>query len=83
METKYYTINIMDTNKVKAERKRKRILHKRIRCACGIIGFIAFFYMLGAIGGLEQNMLTIKEFMVHGIIALVLMLASVEIGERV
>ena len=83
METKYYTINIYDKNKSRMEYQRRKILRKRIKCACGIIGTLAFIYLLGVVGGLEQDMLTIKEAIIHGTIALGLMWASIEIGERV
>ena len=83
MKTKYYTINIYDKNKSRMEYQRRKILRKRIKCACSIIGTLAFIYLLGVVGGLEQDMLTIKEAIIHGIIALGLMWASIEIGERV
>lgn len=82
METKYYTINIYDTNREKAAHQRRKILKKRIKCACGIIGTLAFIYLLGVVGGLEQDMLTIKEAIIHGTIALGLMWTSIEIGGR-
>lgn len=82
METKYYTINIYDQNESRRERQRRRILHKRIKCASGIVGFLAFIYLFGVVGGLEQDMLTIKEFAAHGLVALTLMFASTEIGNR-
>lgn len=83
METKYYTINIYDKNKSRMEYQRRKILRKRIKCACSIIGTLAFIYLLGVVGGLEQDMLTIKEAIIHGIVALGLMWTSIEIGEGV
>lgn len=82
METKYYTINIYDKNKSRVEYQRRKILKKRIKCACDIIGTLAFIYLLGVVGGLEQDMLTIKEAIIHGTIALSLMWTSIEIGGR-
>lgn len=83
METKYYTINIHNQNKSRMERQRRKILRRRIKCACGIIGTLAFIYLFGVVGGLEQDMLTIKEAIVHGIVAISLMWVSIEIGERI
>lgn len=83
MYTKYYTIEIPDTKKMQEQCKRRRILRRRIRIACGVAGFLSFFYLFGIVGGLEQDMLTIKEFTIHSIVALGLMWASVEISNRV
>ena len=83
METKYYTINIHNQNKSRMERQRRKILRRRIKCACGIIGFLSFFYLIGIVGGFEQDMLTIKEFIIHGIVAIGLLVASIEINERI
>ena len=82
METKYYTINIYDKNKSRMEHQHRKILRKRIKCACDIISTLAFIYLLGVVGSLEQDMLTIKEAIIHGTIALSLMWTSIEIGGR-
>lgn len=82
MYTEYYTIEIPDTKKMQAECKRRRILRRRIRTACGIAGFLSFFYLLGTVGGLEQEMITIKQAIIHGAIAIGIMAASIEIGGR-
>lgn len=83
MYTKYYTVEIPDTKKMQEERKRKRILRRRIRTACGVVGFLSFFYLMGIVGGLEQDMLTIKQAIIHSVVALAVMGASIEISERV
>jgi hypothetical protein len=82
MYTKYYTIEIPDTKKMQAECKRRRILRRRIRTACGVAGFLSFFYLFGIVGGLEQDMLTIKQAIIHGVVAIGIMAASIEITER-
>jgi hypothetical protein len=84
MYTKYYTISITDTSKAIEERKHKKILRRRrIRRACGIVGTLAFFYLLGVVGGLEQGMLTIKEFSIHSIVATSVLWASIKINDEI
>lgn len=83
MYTKYFTIEIPDTKKIEAERKRREILRHRIRVACGVAGFLSFFYLFGIVGGLEQDMLTIKQFIIHGVVAISIMAASIEISNRI
>lgn len=83
MYTKYYTVTIPDTKEMQAKCKRRRILRKRIKTACGVVGFLAFFYLLGTIGGLEQDMLTIKQAIIRGAVAIGTMATSIEISERV
>ena len=83
MYTKYFTIEIPNTEAIKAERKRREILHKRIRTACGVAGVLAFFYMFGLVGGLEQDMMTIKEFIIRGAVTLAVMAASIGISNRI
>lgn len=76
----YYAEFIYQQNKLSIKNQRREILKKRIRCACNIIGWLSFIYLLGTVGGLERNMLTIKEFMIHSMASLAVLLASIGIG---
>lgn len=83
MYTKYYTITIPNTKKMQAKCKRKKILRTGIKIACGIVGSLAFIYMVGVAGGLEQDLLTIKEFWIHGAVAIGILALSIEVGNRI
>lgn len=67
-------------SKMRAEAKRRQILIKRIKCACGIIGSLAFIYVLGITGGLEQNYITIPQYAAHAIPSMAVFALSVRIG---
>lgn len=83
METKYYTINIHNQNKSRVKRQHKRILRRRIRCACAIIGFLSFVCLLGAVGSLEQNVISISQFAIYGAISILVFAVSAEIYDRI
>lgn len=75
MKRDYRVINI--SNRKQWEKyKRRQILNRRIRCACKLVGIVAFICLLGTCGGLEQGISTISEFTTHFIIELVLIAAS-------
>lgn len=82
MYTEYHVINI-PTKKMQDRCKRRHILRRGIKTACGVTGFLAFFYMVGAVGGLEHDMMTIKQFMIHTAMAVITMAVSAEINSRV
>ena len=83
MYTKYYTINIIDTKKIEAERKRIKILRKRIRTACDMVWMLAFSCLIGTIGGFEHDTMTINQAIINSIIYIGIMIASAEIGNRI
>lgn len=62
--------------------KRKRILRKRIKCACTITGIMAFFFLLGVAGGVEQGIMPMGRAIIYSIISLGVFGASIEIGGR-
>jgi hypothetical protein len=74
MKGKYYVTNIYVEGQ-KKRNKRRQIL-KRIRCACVIVDIIIFLAILGIVGGLERDILTIKEFMGYSLVAVLVLWAS-------
>ena len=80
--TKYYKVRHYRINvgEMKKRAKRRQILIKRIRCACGIIGVLAFMYILGITGGLEHDKITLTQYAYRGIIASAILILSAKIG---
>lgn len=79
---KYYRAKYRKTTigEMKAEAKRRQILIKRIRCACGIVGGLAFMYILGITGGLEHDYITIGQYVSHTIPSLAVFALSIRIS---
>lgn len=82
MYTKYYTIEIPDTKKMQAERKRRRILRRRIRTACNIAELLSLFCLFGIIGNLECSTMTIKQAIIPSIITIIIMAVSIKISKN-
>lgn len=57
--------------------KKIKINYKTI---CGVVSFIGFFYMLGAVGGMEIETMTIKQGMLHSIIGIALFAGGAYMG---
>ena len=73
-------MNTINTNKARMKNQRRKILIKRIQCACGIIGGLAFFYTIGIVGGLENDHMTIAQFISHAIPSITILGLSARIG---
>lgn len=81
MNTKYHVIDI-NIKKVKAEeRRRKRILRRRIKNVCNIVGAIAFSFIIGLAGSLENDIISMGEFIVYEIMSFATLLTTIRIKE--
>lgn len=54
---------------------------KVLKVICGIIGFTGFFIVVGACGGLEQNLCTEAEFWGSGVSGLIMMIVGPLVGK--
>lgn len=52
----------------------------KFRNVCGVVSFIGFFYMLGAVGGMEIETMTLNQGMFHAIIGLALFAGGAYMG---
>ena len=78
--------NVMTTNEIrknKINRRRKRIRKQRIECVLNAITVVGFFYLIGAVGGYEQELMTGMEFAMHMVGAVGIMAGSIAINTRV
>ena len=73
MGNRYYEAN---TCYYMTNRKRKKILRKKIKSACNIIIGICAFIMFGIVGSADINQISLAEFFIYEIITISVLLTS-------
>ena len=73
MRSRYYEAN---NCYYMSGRQRRRILRRRIRCACNIIIGVSLFMVVGIMGGVEQNNVSLAAFFAYESIAMSILLIA-------
>ena len=60
----------------RGQRKRRRTLIRRIRCACNILIGVSIFMMWGAIGGVDVGKISLARFFTYEAINTVVLLLA-------
>ena len=73
MRNRYYEAN---TCYYMTDRKRKRILRKKIKGVCNIIMGVCIFMMIGIVGSVDLGNISLIKFFVYEIIIISVLLTS-------
>ena len=62
------------------EREHRKILTKRIKSACKVAIWASAFSMFGFVGSVELGKISLTQFLVYELIAVMVLLVSVAVG---
>ena len=82
MKGRYYTMNISSREQEKKD-KRRQILRKRIKGACVTAQILSLLFMLGIIGGLENNTMSIGQFIFYSMITIGILWVSFAVNNEI